>query len=492
MAPKKRERRPYHRHALEEQINDPAAQGVRTIPRQEKKRKRSGQEEENEALSAKLSGRILKAARDQQEEIDAEEQEKDGPERVQMSAGVLAAALQRVQDSDDEEDDEDEDLGAGYDGDSLYGGAEEEVDPNDEAALEAFMAHRGGPALLGDGAATMAGGNRQLSLGDLIVSKLREKQREAGVAVLPEEGEDEEDVPEGLDEKVIQVYRGVGKLLSRYSAGKIPKAFKIIPNLKNWEEILYLTDPEGWSPQAMLEATKLFVSNLNARLAQRFLALVLLPRLRQDIKKEHKLHLSLFMAMKKAAYKPGAFFKGLLLPLCQSCTCTLREAFIFSSILRRISIPVLHSSAALLRMTQLEYCGTTSFFIRTLLDKKYTLPYRVMDALVDHFVRFADDERQMPVVWHQCLLCFIQRYKDEVRPEDKEAIRKLCHAQRHYQVTPEVIRELDHGRGRGNEVIVGAASVASRSGFSVIQPQLGKNVAEQIKGMPPVPMMEDE
>ena len=45
----------------------------------------------------------------------------------------------------------------------------------------------------------------------------------------------------------------------------------------------------------MLQATKLFVSNLNARLAQRFLALVLLPRLRYDIKQQHKLHLSLFM-----------------------------------------------------------------------------------------------------------------------------------------------------------------------------------------------------
>jgi hypothetical protein len=39
----------------------------------------------------------------------------------------------------------------------------------------------------------------------------------------------------------------------RYTVGKIPKAFKIIPNLKNWEEVLYLTDPEGWSPQAMFE-----------------------------------------------------------------------------------------------------------------------------------------------------------------------------------------------------------------------------------------------
>lgn len=58
-----------------------------------------------------------------------------------------------------------------------------------------------------------------------------------------------------------------------------------------------------------LQATKLFVSNLNARLAQRFLALVLLPRVRREIAAHQKLHFALFMALKKATYKPGAFYK---------------------------------------------------------------------------------------------------------------------------------------------------------------------------------------
>ena len=42
----------------------------------------------------------------------------------------------------------------------------------------------------------------------------------------------------GLDDKVQEVYTGVGKVLSRYTVGKLPKAFKIIPNLSNWEEVL--------------------------------------------------------------------------------------------------------------------------------------------------------------------------------------------------------------------------------------------------------------
>lgn len=53
----------------------------------------------------------------------------------------------------------------------------------------------------------------------------------------------------------------------------------------------------------------MFVSNLNARLAQRFLALVLLPRVRRDIAEHKRLHFALFQALKKATYKPGAFYK---------------------------------------------------------------------------------------------------------------------------------------------------------------------------------------
>ena len=39
---------------------------------------------------------------------------------------------------------------------------------------------------------------------------------------------------------------------------------------------------------------------------------------------------------------------------------------------------MLHSAAALLRLADMPYGGTTSFFIRVLLDKKYALPYRVV------------------------------------------------------------------------------------------------------------------
>lgn len=46
------------------------------------------------------------------------------------------------------------------------------------------------------------------------------------------------------------------QVLSKYRSGKLPKAFKIIPALSNWEQVLYLTDPDSWSAAAMYQATR--------------------------------------------------------------------------------------------------------------------------------------------------------------------------------------------------------------------------------------------
>lgn len=44
-----------------------------------------------------------------------------------------------------------------------------------------------------------------------------------------------------IDPRVKQMYEGVRDVLIKYRSGKVPKAFKIIPKLRNWEQILYIT-----------------------------------------------------------------------------------------------------------------------------------------------------------------------------------------------------------------------------------------------------------
>jgi hypothetical protein len=60
--------------------------------------------------------------------------------------------------------------------------------------------------------------------------------------------------------------------------------------------------------------------------------------------------------------------------------------------------------------------ASQSIFIRVLLDKKYALPFRVIDALVFHFVRSLNDTREYPVLWHQSFLTFAQRYAADPEP----------------------------------------------------------------------------
>lgn len=131
----------------------------------------------------------------------------------------------------------------------------------------------------------------------------------------------------------------------RYTAGKLPKAFKVIPHLKNWEEVLFMTSPQSWSPHATLCATKMFVSQLNTKQVQRFLNLILLNKVRDDIRENKRLHFALFQAVKKAVFKAGAFYKGFVLPLLKQGDCTLREAVILSAVLNRVSVPMDHSAA---------------------------------------------------------------------------------------------------------------------------------------------------
>ncbi|KAL1337993.1 bystin [Arachis hypogaea] len=420
-----------------------------------KKRTKAPKQHQKEAklIASNITSKIMKEALIQQKEVDEEEEEEQNAK----------SSFHRIEEPPVVIEDEDGDIDnfEGFDEtQSHFAGYEENINEEDERIIDTFLSKQPG---------------QQKTLADLIVERIKEK--DGSVAL-------ENQSVTKLDQSVIDLYKGVGTILSTYTSGKIPKAIKPIPSMPQWEEILYLTEPENWSPHAFYQVTRIFASNLNAKKAERFYKLVLLPRVREDIRKNRKLHESVYHTLKKAFYKPGAFFKGILLPLCESCTCTVREAVIIGSVMEKVSIPSFHSSAVLLRLLRMEYCGTTSYFIKILLEKKYALPYRVVDAAVAHFMRFLDDIRIMPVIWHQSLLAFVQRYKNELLKEDKDNLRILLEKQKHRLITPEIIRELNHSRNRGEkeEDVMSISSPMS----VIIKP-----IQEDRFDIPEVPMEED-
>jgi hypothetical protein len=67
---------------------------------------------------------------------------------------------------------------------------------------------------------------------------------------------------------------------------------------------------------------------------------------------------------------------------------------------------------------------------------------RLLRLLMLDLRRFTSDRRQMPVLWHQSLLVFAQRYKNDISPEQREALTELLKHQPHHSISPLVRLEL--------------------------------------------------
>lgn len=443
------------------QRHDPLVKDLKEAEgRLKKVRKDEGDDNTNgeEFIDDKASRKILQLAKAQQEEIE-EENEKESQDAKFQNARFKVITYDN---DDEEEEEEEEDFGENISDfepeEGEYVEEEEvvEIDEEDAAMFEQYFKK----------ADDFNSVNGSYNLADKIMASIREKEME-----LSNKGMDEDDneggfaepaprVQEGVElpEKVIRAYTTVGSILKTWTHGKLPKLFKVIPSLKNWQDVLYVTNPEEWSPHIVYEATKLFVSNLQAKEAQKFINMVLLDRFRENIETtpDHSLNYHIYRAIKKSLYKPSAFFKGFLFPLVES-GCNIREATIAGSVLAKVSVPVLHSSAALSYLLRLPFTPATTVFIKILLDKKYALPYQTVDDCVYYFMRFRilddgsngdDATRTLPVIWHKAFLVFAQRYKNDITQHQRDFLIETVRQRGHRDIGPEIRRELLAGSSR--------------------------------------------
>ena len=435
-------------------------------PRSSKKQNAANDNEnddENDApeyIDARQSRKILQLAKEQQQELEDDEEEK----QEQLSS-ISKFRVRDENDDDDDEEDEDNEVNSAIASDAESAGPVEneeyeeeeeviEINEDDAAMFDSYFKP--------SSAFNSASG--AYNLADKIMAAIREK--EMGLATdlagtdAPFMAQVEEDRGEGvaLPPKLIKAYTTIGTILTTWTHGKLPKLFKIIPTLKNWQDVLYVTDPERWTPHVCYEATKLFVSNLGAREAAKFVNMVMLPRFQYEVEEneKHDVNYHIYRALKKSLYKPSAFFKGFLFPLVEY-GCNVREAMIAGSILQKVSVPVLHSSAALAWLVQQKYSPAAVVFIRILLEKKYALPYQTVDECVFYFMRFRNeiDGREvngvvtvLPIAWHKAFLAFAQRYKNDITEDQKEFLLETIRQRPHPEISKEIRRELLAGKSR--------------------------------------------
>ncbi|KAN0073209.1 Bystin domain containing protein [Elaphomyces granulatus] len=442
-----------------------------------KRRSRSGEDDYENAsqyIDAKASRKILRIGQDLAEEEAAEKEAGLGEAEKINSAFDFASRF----DGDEQVSDDEEKYGEDQWGDEEV--EEVEVDPDDLHMFHKFIPGGEQDPIFDSHQPNGSDAGEGTNLAELILEKIAAYEaREAGQNQPSIHGGGAPEDAVQIPAKALEVFEKVGLILSRYKSGPLPKPFKILPTLPQWSIFLDITRPDSWTPNAVYAGMRIFISSKPA-IAQEFISTVLLDRVRQEIHETRKLNVHVYNALKKALYKPACFFKGFLFPLVSSGACTLREAHIISSVIARVSIPVLHSAAALLRLCEIsaeqtstslssEGTGATNIFIRVFLEKKYALPYKVIDALVFHFLRFRgsnalDDVAmvdsqppsaasaknfKLPVLWHQSLLVFAQRYRNDITEDQREALLDLLLIRGHRDIGPEVRRELLAGRGRG-------------------------------------------
>ncbi|QKX60155.1 uncharacterized protein TRUGW13939_07298 [Talaromyces rugulosus] len=461
--------------------------------------KRKSRTDEDEAaagdkfIDAKASRKILQIGQDLADEDEAERRAAlgEGIEPVNKAFDFSSRFDEDAQISDDEDKFGEEQWADEDEVDDA------EIDPNDLDMFNKFIPSGQQDPIFDPQEADANEDGSGVNLADLILEKIAayEAKQSGDDHPLIQGGGVPEDAVQ-IPAKALEVYEKVGLILSRYKSGPLPKPFKILPTLPQWPTLLDITRPDAWTANAVYAGTRIFISAKPA-IAQEYINTVLLERVRDEIHETRKLNVHVYNSMKKALYKPACFFKGLLFPLVGSGVCTLREAHIVSSVISRVSIPVLHSAAALLRLCEMaaeqtssslssEGTGATNIFIRVFLEKKYALPYKVIDALVFHFLRFRNTENnedemvvdgkqappsaaaalnyKLPVLWHQSLLVFAQRYRNDITEDQREALLDLLLVRGHRDIGPEVRRELLAGRGRGVVVPTAESQAAAAAG----------------------------
>lgn len=453
-------------------LKDISSQGgnLRTVPRSssslqkkkssKKQRHNDEDDEENGGgegfLDASSSRKILQLAKEQQDELEQEDEIQNKPSFAQSFKN------QQIDSEEEEEEDEYSDFEEEEEVEEIvYDEEDAEVDPKDAELFNKYFQSNGENNNNDDDNSFQP----TINLADKILAKIQEKESQQQQQQQSSPDNSNEDAVL-LPPKVILAYEKIGQILSTYTHGKLPKLFKILPSLKNWQDVLYVTNPNSWTPHATYEATKLFVSNLSSNEATVFIETILLPRFRDSIENsdDHSLNYHIYRALKKSLYKPGAFFKGFLLPLVDGY-CSVREATIAASVLTKVSVPVLHSSVALTQLLTRDFNPATTVFIRVLIEKKYALPYQTLDELVFYFMRFRnatinqdenmenmdiDQEKtakvnngpQLPVVWHKAFLSFATRYKNDLTDDQKDFLLETVRQRFHPLIGPEIRREL--------------------------------------------------
>ena len=112
------------------------------------------------------------------------------------------------------------------------------------------------------------------------------------------------------------------------------------------------------------------------------------------------------------------------------------------AILSQMSIPVISSAVALIKLMSLQPCNATMHYLLALINKHYNLPKKAIDDITKYLLKFQSVEEDLPVVWQQFFLNFVKQYSNGIDEMKKSALEGLANKKSHKLITPEILKVL--------------------------------------------------
>lgn len=220
--------------------------------------------------------------------------------------------------------------------------------------------------------------------------------------------------------KLLKVLERTSLFLKVYKSGKMPKIINLLPNLKNFEEIIWLTRPDIWSDQAIFYVTHSFLSKLDKNQMGRFFSLILAPRFQETIFNSNRYSSHIQKTMKMSTRFPSVFFSSVFLPICESKSCSLKEGVVLGMILSNYHFNPSSILSVLVRLLKPPVTPVKCLLMRTILCKNYIIPHRTLDLLVDFFV--SNRKKASFSQFRTFFIVFLKNYSIHLSSEDKRKI----------------------------------------------------------------------
>ncbi|KAH0788206.1 Bystin-domain-containing protein [Histomonas meleagridis] len=248
-----------------------------------------------------------------------------------------------------------------------------------------------------------------------------------------------------IEPKVKNLYIQLGKILRSFQGGKLPAAVNALATQKNityWLDLLYLTQPFKWTINALTSVTLTFQHYASVKRNTIYNEQILLEYVLDRLESPRPIPKTIMEPITIAARTPQSFLVGFLIPLSTETICPSKTAKFISTLIAQIKLPNTYANVFIDHLCKSDRSQVITLFLSRLISRSYALTISSIDAIYAYFLSYQGDSEQMPMIWHNAILEFVQKYGKNLLDEQKEGLTELVKTKSNPKITPQIIELL--------------------------------------------------